>query len=88
MKPTLFIGSSKEGIETARAIEVQLEEDAKVTIWKAGVFGLGKGTLESLAMALDQFDFAVLVLTPDDMTISREIISQSPRGTAQLPRCV
>ncbi len=84
MKPTLFIGSSKEGIETARAIEVQLEEDAEVTIWKDGVFGLGKGTLESLAMALDQFDFAVLVLTPDDMTISREIISQSPRDNILL----
>lgn len=84
MKPTLFIGSSKEGLEIARAVELQLEEDAEVTIWKDGVFGLGRGTLESLVMTLGQFDFAVLVLTPDDIIISREVISQSPRDNILL----
>ncbi len=66
MKPKLFIGSSREGLEVVRAIEVQLEDDAELTVWKDGVFGLGRGTLESLVVALDEFDFAVLVLTPDD----------------------
>jgi predicted nucleotide-binding protein len=84
MKPKLFIGSSKEGLEIARAIEAQLEEDAEVTIWKDGVFGFGRGTLESLVMALDQFDFAVLLLSPDDMIISREVASQSPRDNILL----
>lgn len=84
MKPKLFIGSSEEGLEIARAIEVQLEKDAEVTIWKDGVFGLGRGTLESLEKALCQFDFAVLVLTPDDMILSREVISQSPRDNILL----
>ena len=64
MKPTVFIGSSTEGLEVARGIELQLEHDAEVTVWKDGVFGLGKGTLESLFLALNEFDFAILVLTP------------------------
>ncbi len=84
MRPTLFVGSSEEGLEIARAIAFQLEKDAEVTIWKDGVFGLGKGTLESLAIALDQFDFAVLVLTPDDMIVSHGMTSQSPRDNILL----
>ena len=63
-KPAIFVGSSGEGIEAARAIEHQLSEDGEVTVWKDGVFGLGLGTLESLVDALERFDFAVLVLTP------------------------
>lgn len=84
MKPKLFIGSSKEGLEVARAIETQLEKDVEATVWEDGVFGLGRGTLESLAKALDQFDYAVLVLSPDDMTISRKNTSPSPRDNILL----
>lgn len=84
MRPKLFIGSSSEGLDVARAVEVQLERDAEVTVWSDGVFGLGRGTLESLVLSLDKFDFAVLVLTPDDMTVSREVSSQSPRDNILL----
>jgi hypothetical protein len=84
MKPTLFVGSSKEGLEIARAAKVQLDEDAEVTLWNEGVFGLGKGTLESLERSLDDFDFAILILTPDDLTLSRGNASQSPRDNILL----
>lgn len=84
MKPKVFVGSSTEGLEVARAIEVHLEHDAEVTVWKDGVFGLGRGTLESLVLALDEFDFAVLVLTPDDLITSRDTTSQSPRDNVLL----
>jgi hypothetical protein len=84
MKPTLFIGCSKEGLEIARAVQVQLEKDAEVTIWNEGVFGLGMGTLESLERALANFDFAILILTPDDIIISRGDSSQSPRDNILL----
>jgi hypothetical protein len=43
----------------------------EVKLWDQGVFGLTKGTLESLVNAVDEFDFAVLVLTADDLNISR-----------------
>jgi hypothetical protein len=78
-RPSLFIGSSSEGYDVARAAEVVLKEYADVTLWKNGVFGLNLGTLESLVAAADKFDFAVLVLTPDDMTLSRGEVENSPR---------
>lgn len=84
MKPKLFIGSSSEGLEIARAMELNLERDAEVTIWSSGLFGLGLGTLETLVNSLNRFDFAALVLTPDDIVTSRETSSDSPRDNVLL----
>jgi len=78
-KPSVFIGSSSEGLKAAQAIEFQLQQEAEVTIWNEGFFGLGGGTLETLVNALERFDFAILVLTPDDLVISRDVSSQRPR---------
>ena len=78
-KPAVFVGSSSEGIEIARAIQFQLRDDALVTIWDEGVFGLGRGTLESLVAMLDRYDFACLVITPDDVVSSRDVEVQAPR---------
>lgn len=83
-KPRGFIGSSAEGLEIAEAIHCQLSRDAEITIWSAGVFGLGDGTLESLEKALERFDFAILVLTPDDLVVSRRKASQAPRDNVLL----
>lgn len=69
--PSVFIGSSAEGLDVAREIELQLQYDALTTIWKDGVFGLGAGTLESSLSAVNEFDFAIMVLSPDDMLESR-----------------
>ena len=77
--PSVFIGSSSEGIDVAREVELQLQRDAITTIWKDGVFGLGSGTLESLMKVLEQFDFAVMVLSPDDLIESRSQSYSSPR---------
>jgi hypothetical protein len=70
-RPAVFIGSSGEGHKLAREIQVQLDRACEVEIWDQGVFGLSQGTLESLVLALGRFDFAVLVLTADDLTIKR-----------------
>lgn len=78
-RPSIFIGSSVEGLAIAEAIQLNLDYSAEVTIWHQGVFGLSKGSLESLVAILPDFDFAVLVLTPDDVTHSRGIEQQSPR---------
>lgn len=77
--PSLFIGSSAEGIDIAREVELQLQDDAVVTIWKDGIFILGEGTLESLIRALDAFDFAILILRPDDLIEVRGERYTSPR---------
>ena len=78
-KPSIYVGSSTEGLEVARAVQVQLADDGAVELWNEDVFSLGYGTLESLVQALNRFDFAVLVLTPDDLTVSRERQQSSAR---------
>ena len=78
-RPTLFVGSSSEGLNIAREVQVLLDHTCEVTIWGQGIFGLSEGTLESLVSALDDFDFAVLVLTPDDLLTSRNESASAPR---------
>jgi len=78
-RPSVFIGSSTEGLKIAKALQILLDQACEVTIWSQGVFGLSQGTLESLVAALDQFDFAVLALTPDDLVSSRNQATAAPR---------
>ena len=79
VRPSFFVGSSTEGLRIAKALQVLLDHACEVTIWSQGVFGLGQGTLESLVLALDEYDFAVLVLTADDLVTSRDALSAAPR---------
>ena len=75
----LFVGSSSEGLGVARAVRQQLKDVAEITLWSDGLFGLGSGTLESLVQSLPNFDFAVLVVTADDLTMTRGKEQASPR---------
>ncbi len=79
IRPCVFVGSSSEGLPIAETIQVLLDSTCEVTIWSQGVFGLSQGTLESLVGVLDDFDFAVLVLTPDDLVSSRATEGSAPR---------
>jgi predicted nucleotide-binding protein len=78
-KPSLFIGSSHEGLDFARAARSLLAEDAEVTVWKEGFFRLGSTYIENLVNSLPRFDFAVLVFTPDDLVNSRQVEAFGPR---------
>jgi hypothetical protein len=78
-KPIIFIGSSSEGKQIAYAIQENLEKDCDVYVWTQGVFELGNSYLESLIKELDKADFAILLLTEDDITISRNQQTVSPR---------
>lgn len=84
LRPSVFIGSSAEGLVVAQAIQVNLDRVCEVVLWSQGVFGLGGETLESLVATLDTFDFAVLVVTPDDMITSREKEQNAPRDNVLL----
>lgn len=82
--PRVFVGSSTEGLRVAETVQIALDHTHEVTLWSQGVFGLGEGSLDSLVKRLDSFDFAILVLTPDDLVQSRGISQQSPRDNVLL----
>jgi len=78
-RPSVFIGSSSEGLRIAENIQLGLDRVAECTIWSQGVFDLTAGTLEELVRASRRFEYAVLVLTPDDVTVKRGGALQTAR---------
>lgn len=78
--PTIFIGSSKEGLALAREIQTGLQFDQLVVrTWTDGVFGASRFPLEDLEAQIALADFAVLVATPDDVVSSRGETGSAPR---------
>ena len=78
-KPIIFIGSSSEGLIVAKTISEILHAEYDVHVWEDDVFQLGESFLESLVNELDKADFAILVLTADDMITSRSKTAPIPR---------
>ena len=80
-KTKLFIGSSKANVGVARIVANRLESDGstEATVWDEGIFGLSQGLLEKLLTILNEFDFAVLIWAPDDITESKGEARASPR---------
>ena len=79
IKPYVFIGSSSEGLSIANAIKENLDNDADIVVWNQNAFELSSTYLESLVKQMHKADFALLVLTQDDITISRNQKKPSPR---------
>jgi hypothetical protein len=78
-KPALFVGSSSEGLEFARAVRGRLDSVADIHLWDEGFFPPGSTVIETLVTSLHRFDFAILVLTPDDLTMVRQREAFGPR---------
>jgi hypothetical protein len=78
-KPRVFIGSSSEGLFLARAIEESLAQETEPVLWKNDVFLPSLTTIESLEKAIDTVEFAILVVTPDDVRTKRETAARVPR---------
>lgn len=83
-RPVVFVGSSSEALPVAEAIQQNLDFSCDVTIWSQGHFNLGEATLETLVAKAPEFDFAILLLTPDDVTVSRQEERNSPRDNVLL----
>ena len=67
-------------MEIVREIQTALDHDPIIVKpWTDGIFDAGSFPLESLERDLDKVDFAVLVLSPDDIVISRDSESDAPR---------
>jgi hypothetical protein len=78
-KPTVCIRSSSEGLDVARALRINLNDEAEALIWSDLAFAVGEYSSETLLRELDMVDFAILVLTPDDLVLQRGGSATSPR---------
>jgi CRP/FNR family cyclic AMP-dependent transcriptional regulator len=78
--PVLFIGSSTEGrVLTDDIYKRFVPRPVVPRPWTEGVFQASRTSIENLVAAAQDADFAALVLTADDMTISRGKKKPSPR---------
>lgn len=76
--PRIFIGSSLEGLSIAKKISKKLEGvDAK--LWNKDVFNPSESNIEALVTQARSSDFALLVLTPDDLVRYRGKKVNAPR---------
>lgn len=78
-KPTVFIGSSTEGLAAAKLLRECLEPELELVIWNENLFELGDDTLTSLLKFVSVFDFGIFVLGADDLVKSRRFLFPAPR---------
>lgn len=84
IKKKLFIGSSSEELDFAKAAKSILEKDFDVTVWDENVwdksvFRINEGFLDSLLRATLIYDFGLLIGTKDDKVKIRGKIKLQPR---------
>jgi predicted nucleotide-binding protein with TIR-like domain len=79
VKPRVFIASSSEGLEVAENLNVRLSKDCETVPWHGSAFELSETYIASLEKALETVEFAVLVVTPDDLREKRGDQSRIPR---------
>lgn len=78
--PALFLGSSKESLPILETIIAGLDTTRVIPIpWTEDVFWPSNTAVEDLEAQLLHTDFAVLVFSPDDKIVSRDIPLESPR---------
>jgi len=65
-KPKIFIASTGESLEVARAVQINLDSDFETKVWDQNAFKLSTFTYEALKAELDASHFGIFVATPDD----------------------
>lgn len=77
--PIVFIGSSRESLPVAEALEGGISSPhIRVKLWPK-VFDLSHHVLEDLEKQLEAVDFAILIAGPDDLVKSRGQRLKGPR---------
>ena len=72
MKARVFIASSTEGLNIARALQLELESWAETTLWNQGVFRPSSTVLDDLISVSNDYDCGVFVFSADDIVKIRE----------------
>jgi len=83
-KPCVFIGSSTEGLRIAEALFACLSHDTKPKLWTHQLFLPGQYPMEALEKQLREHAFAILVASPDDQIIKRDVTSPAMRDNLLL----
>ncbi len=78
-KPKMFIGSSGEQLDLAYAAQESLEHDVEVTVWSQGVFLPSRTAMASLVDVLEDSDFGLFILSPDDISAIRNEAARTVR---------
>src|SRR5690349_15069819 len=55
LRPSMFIGSSSEGLDFARAVRSNLGEVVEATLWNEGFFTPGSTFIETLVTSVARF---------------------------------
>lgn len=79
--PVVFLGSSNERLADLRSIESELRKNGvacDLRLW-ADAFRPGDLTLDRLVEVAAEVDFAVMLITPDDIVRSRRAQKSAPR---------
>jgi hypothetical protein len=71
-RPNIFIASSKEALEVARAVKQNFDDEADVDIWNENIFHANRNYLDTLLNRASFYDYVIAVFTPDDEAIIRE----------------
>lgn len=66
-KPKVFIGSSSQALDIARALASKLDDIAYPVVWE-DAFDMGGTTVEQLEKMIDQYDYSVFIFNNDDTT--------------------
>jgi predicted nucleotide-binding protein len=85
-KPSVLVGSSTEGLEFARAVRANLMKDADFTLGAESLASPHGASVEPLLHSLARFDFAVVVLAPEDLAAGKDAEAEtlSPHGALLL----
>jgi hypothetical protein len=83
-KPSVFIGSSSEGLPVAEAVFAHLSHETKPKLWTHELFLPDQYPMETLEQQLRENAFAILVASPDDQIIKRGVASPAMRDNLLL----
>jgi len=78
-KPTIFIGSSKEGEAIAQKTKIYFNKTANCDIWSENFFDVNVAALDNLCKKLIGYDFAIFIGSKDDWLMSRKKLSDAMR---------
>lgn len=78
-KPRVFISSSIEGLHIAETIQLGLEQVAACTIWTQDFFKTADKNIENIVNIAADFDYAIIVLTIDDILLRNDEERLGPR---------